>query len=87
MMKKGVTFVFLALVVAVLVCLINGVSATDISACGNLTSSDTYVLTQNVTSTATCMNISASNVTLDCQGFTINYSSSSQDTEFTSNSY
>lgn len=52
--------------------------ALEISVCTNLNSANTvYDLTANVNSTATCMNVSANNVTLDCHGFTINYSTSS----------
>lgn len=60
------------------VILISSISfALDISTCTNLNSANTvYDLTANVNSTATCMNISANNVTLDCHGFTINYSTS-----------
>lgn len=76
-MKKGVLFVFLALAFAILACLINVVSATDIGWCANITSSDTYVLNTSVSSEETCFNINVANVILDCNGFTINYSSSS----------
>ncbi|MCX6742498.1 MAG: right-handed parallel beta-helix repeat-containing protein [Candidatus Pacearchaeota archaeon] len=48
----------------------------SVSACQNITSLGIYTLTSNVSSAGTCFNISASNVTLDCNGFTINYSSS-----------
>ncbi|MEM0465412.1 MAG: right-handed parallel beta-helix repeat-containing protein, partial [Candidatus Pacearchaeota archaeon] len=34
----------------------------------------TYVLINNVTSNTTCFNITATNVTIDCQGYEINYS-------------
>jgi hypothetical protein len=44
--------------------------------CGDLnTTNAVYTLTQNVTSVGTCFNILANNVTLDCQGHEINYSS------------
>lgn len=43
--------------------------------CGSLGSADTvYTLTQNVESNGTCFTIEANNVTLDCNGYTINYS-------------
>jgi len=75
-MKKSVAFVVIFLAVAILVCLgLNGVSATDIGWCANLSSSDTYVLNTSVNSTGTCFNITAANVTLDCNGFTINFTS------------
>jgi parallel beta-helix repeat protein/surface protein len=34
----------------------------------------TYTLTENITSTGTCLSVSAANVTIDCNGYTINYS-------------
>jgi len=43
--------------------------------CGTLSTPNTiYTLTQNVSSTGTCFTVTASNVTLDCNGFTVNYS-------------
>ncbi|MCP3684817.1 MAG: hypothetical protein GY861_19285, partial [bacterium] len=54
------------------------INSTDIGSCQDLSIADTtYRLTQDVNSTGTCFNISASNVTLDCQGYLINYSRSS----------
>jgi surface protein/parallel beta-helix repeat protein len=48
--------------------------------CGNLSVANTiYNLTQNVTTTGTCFNITADNVTLDCKGYTITYSISGAD--------
>lgn len=50
------------------------VADTDISSCSNLNSAnETYYLTQNITDSTSmgCMNITASNVTLDCQGYMI----------------
>ena len=48
----------------------------DIDACGTLgTAGATYVLNQSVSSTGTCFNVTAANVTLDCNNFGINYSS------------
>jgi hypothetical protein len=47
---------------------------TPLTACGNITVSDTYALLNNVSSLSTCFNIQASSVVLDCQGYTINYS-------------
>jgi len=56
-------------------CLASLASSLDVSACGELNSANTYYkLTQNVESSYTCFNVTASNVTLDCQGFNINYS-------------
>jgi len=49
---------------------------TSISSCGELNESNTtYVLTADVNTTGTCFNVVAENVTLDCAGKTINYSS------------
>lgn len=39
--------------------------------------SDTYVLNTSVSSADTCFNVTVANVMIDCNGFTINYSSSS----------
>ena len=48
---------------------------TQLNSCANLTSENTtYSLTGNVSSTGTCFNVLAKNVTLDCQGYEINYS-------------
>lgn len=50
------------------------VSAIDINNCSVLdTAGETYVLTQNVdgSSNTTCMNVTADNVTLDCNGYKI----------------
>ncbi|MEM7814975.1 MAG: NosD domain-containing protein, partial [Candidatus Aenigmatarchaeota archaeon] len=50
-----------------------GAAVTYISSCTNLnTAGETYLLTANIaTSTFFCMNVTASGVTLDCQGYTI----------------
>jgi len=51
---------------------------SDISMCMALSTSDTvYTLITNVSSDATCFTIEADNITLDCDGYTINYSKSS----------
>ena len=53
----------------------SGIPPTQLTTCDNLTSANTtYVLMNNVSSSATCMNILANNITLDCAGFMINYS-------------
>ncbi len=94
-MKKGVIFVSVALAIVIVVCLmylsglisLTGFSIIDLSSCGTLDSPNTiYVLTQNVSSSGTCMNITASNVTLNCQGFTINFSNSNSGAGVYSNS-
>ncbi|MDP3026070.1 MAG: hypothetical protein Q8N63_00030, partial [Nanoarchaeota archaeon] len=51
------------------------VESMQLNSCVDLDSANlVYVLTQNVTSTGTCFTVSAGNVTLDCQGYKINYS-------------
>jgi parallel beta-helix repeat protein len=51
-------------------------TGTDLTACRELNIENAvYTLQNDVTSTGTCFNILANNVTLDCQGFEINYSS------------
>ncbi|MBI5061181.1 MAG: right-handed parallel beta-helix repeat-containing protein, partial [Candidatus Aenigmarchaeota archaeon] len=46
-----------------------------VSSCGSLGISDwVYVLTRDLNSTGTCITIGANNVTLDCNGYLINYS-------------
>ena len=52
--------------------------ATDISACGTLSSSDSYILTQNVSSAGACFAITANDTILDGNGYTINYSLSAR---------
>jgi hypothetical protein len=49
---------------------------TPISSCTSISSSGSYELTQNVLAGGSCINITASNVDFNCQGFTINYSGS-----------
>ncbi len=46
-------------------------SATDVTSCQVLSSSDTYNLTQNVTTTGTCFTITANNINLSCNGYNI----------------
>ncbi|GAI36757.1 unnamed protein product, partial [marine sediment metagenome] len=49
-----------------------------VSSCGILDQANTvYTLTQNVSSSGTCFTIENNSITLDCDGYTINYSSSS----------
>ncbi|MDP3027172.1 MAG: LamG-like jellyroll fold domain-containing protein, partial [Nanoarchaeota archaeon] len=51
--------------------------------CGNLNIPNTiYNLTQNVSSTGTCFNVTANNVTLNCNGYEINYSSDGGNYEY-----
>lgn len=52
-----------------------------VSNCGNLNTGNVqYDLRKNVNSTGTCFNIIANNVTVDCHGYKINYSSSALST-------
>ena len=60
--------------------------AMDIDSCQNLSAvGTTYTLTVPVTSTPTCFNVTAENVTLDCNGFTITGSNVSGTTGIHSN--
>ena len=48
----------------------------SVSACGTLNTANTVnTLNQSVNTTGTCFTVSAQNVTIDCQGYVINYSS------------
>ena len=63
-------------------------STIDVSSCGAL--SDTgavYTLTQNVSSTGTCFTVAAQNVTLNCQGHSINYSTTTVGYGLVNNGY
>lgn len=47
----------------------------ELGVCGTLsTANATYVLNTSLNATGTCMTVSAPNITLDCNGYTINYS-------------
>ena len=48
-------------------------AATNISACGTISSSGYYVLNQSVTAAGRCFLISIGDVSLDCQGYNITY--------------
>ena len=53
------------------------VDPTNITSCQTLsTANSTYTLINNVSSTGTCFTISEQNITLDCDGYAINYSTS-----------
>ncbi|HLD80062.1 MAG TPA: Ig-like domain-containing protein [Candidatus Nanoarchaeia archaeon] len=52
----------------------------DISSCQELTNGE-YRLTESVSATNTCFTIKANDITLDCQGFTINYGSTCGSTD------
>ncbi|MBT4135340.1 DUF87 domain-containing protein, partial [archaeon] len=47
---------------------------SSVSGCGNLDEAGVYTLSGNVSSTGTCFNVTAENVTIDCGGYEINYS-------------
>ncbi len=57
----------------------NGVNALNLTTvCGTLpTVGEYYQLQNNVSSTGTCFTVSAANITIDCNGYGINFSSSS----------
>jgi len=64
------------------------ITSQNISACGSLSTSDRiYNLTQNVSSAGTCFTIAANNVTLDCQGYAVNFSQSSPGHGVVANGY
>src|SRR3972149_3450860 len=44
---------------------------TPISACGGMLGSDSYVLTQNISTTGDCLTLTGDNITIDLNGFTI----------------
>jgi hypothetical protein len=62
---------------------LNNDSSINLTGCGDLTYADTtYYLNNNVTSTGTCFNVLANNVTLDCNGYEVNYSSGGGSNEY-----
>lgn len=55
----------------------------SVTGCNTLnTTNAVYTLIQNVSSTDTCFDIQANNITLDCQGYEINYSSNGGNYEY-----
>jgi parallel beta-helix repeat protein len=58
-------------IVGLWVFLVVNLVAIEISSCQTLSTSGNYTLAQNVTTTGTCFEITASNITLDCKGFAI----------------
>ncbi len=54
------------------------ISSNNLTTCEEITSSGYYNLTQNVSSSGTCFTIKSNNVTLDCKGYQINYSTTSE---------
>ncbi len=76
MLKK---LLFSLAILAGILLALNLVSAVDISSCQTLDSTNgVYTLTSDVSSNGTCFRIQANNVTLNCQGFMINYSINSR---------
>src|SRR3989344_7257804 len=62
--------------------------AVNTTACGTLNVQNAvYVLNQSVNSSGTCFNITANNVTLDCSGYTVNYTQVSTGYAVTANGY
>lgn len=54
---------------------LTGFQTGAITACGNVAASDN--LTQDISSGTSCLNITADNVIIDCQGYTINFNGGS----------
>jgi parallel beta-helix repeat protein len=48
-----------------------GSTITNLTGCGSIDASGNYILGSNISSGGTCITINASNVTLDCQGYSI----------------
>lgn len=68
----------ISIIVVFLIVLINlsFVIAIDVNSCQTLSSNDTfYTLTGNIESAGTCIQITNNNITLDCKGYSIRYSS------------
>ncbi|MHA1279326.1 MAG: NosD domain-containing protein [Candidatus Helarchaeota archaeon] len=61
------------LILMLLLVMIPNVKATDINECTTINTNGTYLLTTDIidSGNVTCINITSNNVTLDCQGFTI----------------
>lgn len=51
-------------------------SQMGLTSCQNITSSGSYFLLNDVSATYTCFNVSANDVTIDCNGYSINFSTS-----------
>ena len=73
---RGFIVVILKLsILAVITLLFSNIvsAATNISACGTISSSGYYVLNQSITASGTCLIINTGNVELDCKGYNITY--------------
>jgi hypothetical protein len=55
-----------------LITLLNLISAENINNCTDIVTSGYYNLSQNINSSANCININSSNVMLECHGYTLN---------------
>lgn len=75
--KKTVDlYVVCAILAVVTVAVHQTQAATSLSDCGTLTQSgETYTLTRDLTSADTCLTVTANNVVIDLNGFTITYGS------------
>ncbi len=65
--------IYLILFLFIFVVLIQNAEAIDITSCGNITSSGTYQLTNDINGNRTCISIESSNVVLNCNGNQIYY--------------
>ena len=66
----------------------NGNSSQSVDGCNQLnTTGATYTLTSNVFSNGTCFTINQPNITLDCNGYWINYSINGEENTYGITSY
>jgi len=73
--KEVVLSIFILSLAIIFLNSISTVNAGEIDSCQTLSSANTvYTLNQTVNSSGTCFTISGENITLDCAGYTINYS-------------
>jgi outer membrane protein assembly factor BamB len=64
-----------------------GIEATEVGYCGTLNTADTiYVLNQSISASGICFTVSASNITLDCDGYVVTGSGSQVGVRFDSTS-
>ncbi len=73
MTKKSFVYALLSVLFVSFIVFANLAGAIDVSSCGTLSLSGTYVLTKNVSSTGTCFKITANDVTVDCDGYSVSY--------------
>lgn len=60
----------------------NFANASDITACGTISSAGTYVLQNDITADGTCMTINSGSVVLDLNGHTITYNTAAGDSVY-----